>query len=48
MPMVEQDGLVAVIDFKDKKQNYSPVDIRFSGSGEAFLVADTRGQVTMF
>lgn len=40
--------MVAVIDFKDKKQNYSPVDIRFSGSGEAFLVADTRGQVTMF
>lgn len=43
----EQDGLLSVIDLKDKQRVYVPVDIRF-GSPEAFLVADSRGQVTMF
>jgi hypothetical protein len=34
---------MAVIDFKDKKAQYNPIDIRFNTQGDAFLVADTRG-----
>lgn len=37
-----------LIDLKDKNKPYQPVDVRFSMSGDSFLVADTRGQVTMF
>jgi len=39
---------LALIDLKDKNKPYHPVDIRFNIQGDAFLVADTRGQVTMF
>lgn len=47
-PTPEQDGLLSVIDLKDKKQQYLPVDVKFNAAGDAFLVSDTRGQVTMF
>jgi hypothetical protein len=40
--------LLALIDLKDKNKPYQPVDIRFNIHGDAFLVSDTRGQVTMF
>jgi WD40 repeat protein len=43
MICLEQDGLLAIIDLKDKKKPYHPVDIRFNIQGDAFLVADTRG-----
>jgi hypothetical protein len=39
---------MALIDLKDKNKPYQPVDIRFNSQGDAFLVSDTRGQVTMF
>ena len=39
---------MAVIDLKDKKKPFYAVDIRYNVQGDAFLVADTRGQVTMF
>lgn len=39
---------MALIDLKDKNKPYQAVDIRFNIQGDAFLVADTRGQVTMF
>jgi WD40 repeat protein len=47
-PSPEQDGLLSLIDLKDKNKVYTPVDIKFNVTGGAFLVADTRGQVTMF
>lgn len=40
--------MLALIDLKDKNKPYVPVDVRFNISGDAFLVADTRGQVIMF
>lgn len=47
-PQPEQDGLLSVIDLKANNKSFTPVDIRFNTQGDAFLVADTRGQVTMF
>ena len=37
-----------VIDLKDKTKMYMPIDVRFNAEGDSFLVADSRGQVTMF
>jgi hypothetical protein len=45
---VEQDGLLLLIDLKDKNKPNQPVDVRFNMAGDAFIVSDTRGQVTMF
>lgn len=42
-PQPEQDGLLSVIDLKDKGKTFVPVDIRFNQAGDAFLVSDTRG-----
>lgn len=46
--IVEQDGLLLLIDLKDKNKPNQPVDVRFNMVGDAFIVSDTRGQVTMF
>jgi hypothetical protein len=45
---IEQDGLLLLIDLKDKNKPNQPVDVRFNMAGDAFIVSDTRGQVTMF
>ena len=40
---IEVDGLIAVIDLKNKNQTYQPRDIAFNSVGDSFIVSDSRG-----
>ena len=45
---LESDGLIAVVDYKQKNRIQFPAAVSFNAVGDSFLVSDSRGAVTLF